>query len=222
MIKKICIFLLFFTFNLPANAGVCDEYKKDVDLDLSKSTWKTNIKPSDTDLWPKGGFVEIQPFNTVEPKIGYAFNGKYYCVFLDSVKVVVGFKDFEITIDKKYKKDSCEYNAVLEHENHHIDDSVKALDKVYSELKPVLKDVVNSVEPIYVEDADEVPYVFEKIEDKIMHDKKIKKLVDEFQEQQSNDADALDEKPDEKLQKCTKDKIDAAFEKYYKKKGVKK
>ena len=98
-----------------AFAGVCDKFKKSPEINLEKSDWDIIIKPSDEDLWPIGGFVNVRPFSSLTPNIGYVFNGKYYCVFLNNIDATVGFRDFEITIDKKYDKDSCEYNAVLDH-----------------------------------------------------------------------------------------------------------
>ena len=216
--KKFIILLGCLLFAKSGVAGECDEYKKSPEITLKKAEQNIVIKKSDKDLWPVGGFVNIQPFNSVSPKIGYVFNGKFYCVYLDSVDATVGFRDFEITVDKKYKKDSCEYNAVLEHENHHITDAKNAFEKVFPKVEKILTDVANSLEPIYVESAEGVPYAMEKISDNIVKNKKLKNLVQEFQKQQESDAKKLDEKPDEKLQKCEQDKLDAAFEKYYKEK----
>ena len=132
--------------------------------------------------------------------------------------VEAGFNDFEIFIDKKYEKDTCEYNAVLEHENHHISDAVAALDDLFDNLKPVLQDVINNIEPIYVENVDDVPQAFDKISDKIVNNKKLRDLDKNFKEQNSRDASVLDNGPDENLKKCTEDKVNAAFEKYFKNK----
>ena len=221
MDKRIFIILSCLCFIDSAIADVCDEYKKDQEITLKKADWDVVIKPSDKDLWPRGGFITVQPFSSFSPKIGYVFNGKYYCVFLDSMDAEVGFHDFKITIDKKYAQDSCEYNAVLEHEKHHMTDSENAFNNIFPKIKDALQNAVNSVKPIYVENADDVPYAFEKIQNQIMGYKQLKDLVEEFKQQQEQDANHLDGAPDEHLQKCEQDKIDAAFEKYFKKKAQK-
>ena len=100
-------------------------------------------------------------------------------------------------------------------------DSEAALDKVFPKIEDALREAVENIEPIYTEDVDQVPYEIEKIQNQIMEYKKLKDLVAEFKEQQKKDASHLDGTPDEHLQKCQQDKIDAAFEKYYKEKGIK-
>lgn len=222
MVKKIIVFLSCLCFFDSVIAGPCDEYKKSPEIKLEKAEYDINIKPSDRDLWPLGGYVTIRPFSYIGPNIGYVFNGKYYCVFLNYVEAKVGFRDFEITIDKKYEEGSCEYDAVLDHENQHIADSVDALDNVFSRVKDALYEAADAVEPIYLEEADDVPYAVEKIQKQVTEYKKLKDLVDEFKEQQNKDAAHLDGTPDEHLQKCQQDKMKSAFEKYYKKKGIKK
>lgn len=222
MVKKFLFVFINLFFIGSGLAGPCDEYKKNINIDLQKKIGSVNINSSTDDLWPRAGYVVVKPYSLIEPKIGYVFNGKFYCVYLDSVDVTVGFQDFDMFIDKKYNKNSCEYNAVLKHENHHIDDSKKALDNIFDELNSTFKNVVNNIEPIYVENADDVPYAFEKIEEKITKDADILKLVEKFKKQTTDDAAELDNTPDEMLEKCTVDKVNAAFEKYYKKKGIKK
>lgn len=218
MVKKIIICFISGLFVVPALAHDCDKYKKDIEIKLNKAEWGFDISASDHDLWPVGGYVKIQPFSMFAPKIGYVFNGKYYCVYLDSIETTVGFQDFHIVIDKKYKPESCEYNAVLEHEKHHISDSEAAFDKIYPKLEAALQDAVKDVEPVYVSDADNVPYAIEDMQNKIKNNKKLKELVDEFNELSSHDAAVLDGTPDENLIKCEEEKIKSAFEKFYKKK----
>ena len=222
MVKKFLPFLIFICFNVSSFAGPCDEYKKNIDVNLSRAEYGVKIMASDRDLWPVGGFTNVAPFYQLKPEIGYVFNGKYYCVFLNYVDAIVGFHDFEIVIDKKYEQGSCEYNAVLEHEKHHMSDAEHAFDLVFDDVADALKNAANEIEPIYVENVDDVPYKVEEIQNKIIQNKKIKSLVDKFQEQIARDAEHLDGTPDENLKKCEQDKLDAAFEKYYKQKGEKK
>ena len=224
MIKKffISLFIIIVTnMTTPlsaANNDLCADYKKTPKVVLQKAEPKTIIKKSDGDIWPEAGFVNVKPFGTFSPQINSAYNSKYFCVYLESVDATVGFEDFEITIDEKYEKGSCEYNAVLEHENQHIKDSKKALDKVFPEIEDALKNVADSIMPIYVEDVDALPYAVDQIMEQINNDKRLKELVDEFKEQESRDAHALDDTPDTQLMKCVQDKVNSAFEKYYKKK----
>ena len=222
MNKKIFIFFVSLFFINPGFSGNCDLYKKQPKINMERVDWDVKISASDGDIWPRAGYVKVMPFSNYKSNIAYVYNGKYYCVFLDSVDVKIGFKDFEIIIDKKYEKDSCEYNAVLEHENHHISDSEKAFEIAYKDLESAITDVANSIEPIYVQNADDVPQAFENLNNQMLNSKKLQDLVERFYQQTQHDAGMLDNHPDEKLMKCETDKIKAAFDKYFKEKGDKK
>ncbi len=225
MVKKFFVVLCSVVLCAPAVSGPCDKYKKNPDVNIKKADWKINVHRTDQDMGQKAGYVSIQPFNSFAPQIGYVFNGEYYCVYLDSVKSTVGFRDFEIYVDEKFPVDSCEYNAVLAHENHHIDDAVAALDNVFPKIKGALQDAANDVQPVYVTDADSVPRIFEEMSNQVQNNKKLMDLVNEFKTQNDRDATALDSEPDENLKKCMQekikagiDKVQAAFDKYFKSK----
>ena len=218
MVKKFFQFLFGFVFISSGFAGPCDKYKIAPDINLKKAEYNVNVKSSEGDLWPEAGYTSIGAFNRIEPNVMYVFNGKYYCVFIKSVDAVVGFKDFDIVIDKKYEKGSCEYNAVLEHEKHHIRDSEKVFEEVFPEIGVALYDIVDSVRPIYTENPYEIPYAIEKLQEQIVRNEKLKELVEKFKKQQESDANELDSVPDPNLHKCFENTMKDAFEKYNKEK----
>ena len=218
MVKKLfCVLLCCgFVFHADANENSCAKYKKIPEINVERADWKTTVSQSDDDLWPRAGYVKIEPFSSFLPGVSYAFNGKYYCVILESVSVEIGFNDFNIFVDKKYEKDSCEYNAVLNHENHHINDAVAAFDKIFPEIEIALRDIVNDIEPVYTQDVDEIPVIVENMQNKIVKNESLKKLVDDFKEQLQSDAHDLDDAPTDEFNKCTADRVKKAFEKYNK------
>lgn len=196
-----CLFCVESVF-----AGPCDEYKKNPPVNIEKSSWNITVQSSQEDLWPKGGFVKIHPFYTLSPTIQYTYNGDFYCVYLESVNAVVGFQDFDITINKKHKSGSCEYDAILKHENHHIQDSVNALNSLFPDIKSTLAELSNSIETIYVEDPDNVQIAIEGIESQLIESEQIKRLIENFKRQQEYDANVLDSEPDEGLKQCAIEK----------------
>lgn len=76
----------------------------------------------------------------------------------------------------------------------------------------------NDIMPIYVENVDNVPIAFETIQNKIVDDVRLKNLVEKFKKQQENDASILDGTEDEKIKKCIENKVNDAFERYFKSK----
>ncbi len=215
MAKKILIVLFSLFCVNTAFAGLCDEYKNRAEIKIQKSKWNVTVQPSDKDLSHEAGYVNVQPYNSVVPGVSYSFNGKFFCVYLTSIEATVGFKDFEIIIDKKYEKDSCEYNAVLAHEKHHIKDAEDALENVFPDIEGALQEAVDSVEPIYTEDVYEVPYAIEKINNQVIKYHKLQELVERFKKQHTESAKTLDDSPDENMKKCLEDKLKDAFDKYY-------
>lgn len=216
MVKKLVLVLFGLFCVNTAFAGLCDEYKNRAEIKIEKAKWNVTVQSSDKELSPEAGYVNVKPYNLFVPHVNYSFNGRFFCVYLTSVEATVGFKDFNIIIDRKYEKDSCEYNAVLAHEKHHIKDAEDALEDVFPDIEGALQEAVDSVDPIYTENVYEVPYAIEKINNQVMKYHKLQELVERFKKQHTDSAKALDSAPDKNLQKCLEDKIKDAFDKYYK------
>ena len=220
MIKKLLLFCCGLFVCMPAFADDCRGYKKTPEIKITQPSHNVNISSSDRDLWPKGGYVTVLPFGVFTPNIGYVYNGKYYCVYLDSVDANVGFKDFEIIIDKKYEPGSCKYEAILEHEKHHVSDSERALNDIMPELKTALRDIANSVQPVLVADSQALVNTFDNMQNQIMKNEKLAGLLEKFKARQAADAKVLDDAPDENLKNCKTNKIRTRLKEYFKKKIV--
>ncbi len=46
--------------------------------------------------------------------------GEGYCVYLSSVEIDFGWEDMNVYIPAEFPEGSCEYRAVLDHENQHV------------------------------------------------------------------------------------------------------
>lgn len=46
--------------------------------------------------------------------------GGYFCAYPISYDLKIGYEDFLVFIDRRYKPGTCEHKAVLEHENSHV------------------------------------------------------------------------------------------------------
>ncbi len=76
-----------------------------------------------------------------------------WCVALKSVDALVGYYDFTIQIDMRNQVGTCEYNAVLAHEELHVKAYLSVIDDKKVELKNAIYSAANSVMPIYVRNA---------------------------------------------------------------------
>lgn len=78
-----------------------------------------------------------------------------FCVTLSEIDMTFGYDDFIVKIDKSYAPNSCAYNAVMSHEQQHIDTYLSVIDDFQGELKQALAVAADSVMPIFIEKKSE-------------------------------------------------------------------
>lgn len=75
-------------------------------------------------------------------------NGRY-CVMLDKITVSLGYTEMKVYVDQKYSRGTCEYDAVLRHENLHVRINHAAMDYHAPRIAQQLKQYANSLGPLY-------------------------------------------------------------------------
>ncbi len=164
-----------------AVANDCMQYKKNPGVYINNPDWKkVVVQPREPlDLWHGNvvaTFVDNYDFVAdVNPVDGG------FCVGLKSVDAVVGYTDFMVKIDIRHIPNSCEYNAVLKHEDKHIKAYLSVVDDFMAELQNSMFVAADSIMPVFVKDKDDVDAVinvfneeFQKHPDMIVVKQKIK------------------------------------------------
>lgn len=82
-----------------------------------------------------------------------------FCVGLKSVNAVVGYNDFVVNIDIRNVPETCEYNAVLAHEDKHIKTYLSVIDNFKGELQKSVYSAAQSVMPQFVKSRDMIDSV---------------------------------------------------------------
>ena len=82
-----------------------------------------------------------------------------FCVGLKSVNAIVGYNDFVVNIDIRNVPETCEYNAVLAHEDKHIKTYLSVIDDFKGELQKSVYSAAQSVMPQFVKSRDMVDSV---------------------------------------------------------------
>lgn len=77
------------------------------------------------------------------------------CVSLYKMKVKIGFPSVDIYIDKKYKKGTCNYKVIKEHENYHARVQQEGLKFFTPKIKEAYKIAANKVQPVEISSPDE-------------------------------------------------------------------
>ena len=95
------------------------------------------------------------------------------CAVLSSINFTIGYKNIEVLIDDKYKEDSCEYNAISEHEQGHVGIYKREL-KFYGNLiLKELKRIAGDVGPMYFSEAVSEKKLGNKIQKMVFGNKNI-------------------------------------------------
>lgn len=85
------------------------------------------------------------------------------CTALKSVRAEIGY-DFDIRIDGRFNEGSCEYNAVLRHEQDHINIYMATLRDFAAEFEKALKSAAKSARAEDIKSDPELVMVLRKIE----------------------------------------------------------
>jgi hypothetical protein len=193
--------IIFFPFI--AKASDCDQYKVSptISLEIPKSNVKVTQPEKHMDLL-HGDVVSTL---SEEYEIGYEIHktDDGECVIIKSVKTIIGYTDFIVQIDKRNKPNSCEFNAVKEHEYEHINAHLSVIDDEKDEIRESVFGAANSVMPVFIENQNDVDGAMNDLEKSLQGQPQMglmrKKLYAE-QEIRNKKVDLNDK--GERIQRC--------------------
>ena len=142
-----------------AGANDCMQYKKNPGVFINTPDWKKIVvQPKEPmNLWHGNvvaTFVDNYDFVAdVNPVDGG------FCVGLKSVDSVVGYNNFDVQIDIRHIPNSCEYNAVLRHEDKHIKAYLSVVDDFKADFQRAMFVAADSIMPVFVKSKGDVDAV---------------------------------------------------------------
>ena len=77
-----------------------------------------------------------------------------YCVYLEEVKVDFGFEKFEVYIGREYRRGSCEYRTILDHENEHVAINKRAVKEYGPRLRRSIEQQLSFMPPLFAPTVD--------------------------------------------------------------------
>ncbi len=89
------------------------------------------------------------------------------CVSLKSVNATIGYNDFLVKVDRRHTKNSCSYNAIINHENLHIDAYLSVIDEYKSDLYNTLYAAADVVMPVFVKNISDAENTIEKLNNEL-------------------------------------------------------
>lgn len=148
---------------MPSFAHNCVSYKTTPIIDLDKPEYETSVFLSHETLDMLHGHVEANLIHNYDLILEMLPTDGGYCVVLKKIEALFGFDKFDVEIDKEHELNSCAYNAVLNHEEKHIDVYLNIIEEFKSEIHDSLFTAADSVMPIFIENESDINFAFEEL-----------------------------------------------------------
>lgn len=206
MFKKVCFLyfiFLVFGFNNIANADECAIYKIKPKITIHTPDWsKTIVQPKQPmDLLHGNVIATLISNYEISTSITPVKNG--FCVWLKSVDATIGYSDFLVQIDIRHNPKTCSYNAILEHENKHIDAYLSVIDDNKLNLYNSLYSATNSVIPVFIENKSDIDITVEKFNNELQSHPDIVLIMQKIHADEEIKNKIVDQKEDySTLKKC--------------------
>ena len=173
MLKKIWLFIL-----LPISviADDCVQYKKTPFVNIKNPEWTKTVVLSDDPMdeyngkyfsFKLHGITETSFMEKYEIDFNVIPENDGYCVVVNGVDAIVGYENFLVKIDKSHKENSCSYNAVLKHEEKHINAYLSILKDMEPDIKNSIFNAMNSVMPIFAPDIESIDSLLDDLYKKL-------------------------------------------------------
>lgn len=158
---KILTIILSFLYISPSFCGECLSYKKNPSILVDVPNWEKKIVQPSIPMNNLHGNVEANLVNNYELVIDVNPVQDGYCVSLKGIDAIVGYDNFIVNIDIGYERNSCAYNAILHHEDKHIDVYLGIIKEFKSDIHQSLYTAADSVMPIFIESKTDVDTAIE-------------------------------------------------------------
>ena len=168
---KICrhlpVFFGIFLCVISANANQCLSYKIKPKIIINTPNYNKRVESSITPMNLLHGDVvaTLTTYYDIVTDIVPVSNG--YCIAVKEIDAVIGYTDFRVQIDGRHEKNSCSYNAILAHENRHIDAYLKVIDEYKNELHNSLYAAANSMLPVFVKNENDINNTIEELNNEL-------------------------------------------------------
>ena len=183
----------FLCFSFPVYASnVCDDFYKEpvvkTKVNYGNVTFKSVPKSEILNYEKLKNPMATLGFTLANFSIEYDFDLEKYqvdggvCLVLSKLNFVIGYKNIDVLIDDKYKQNSCEYNAVKEHEQGHINIYKNEL-KYYGKLiTNELKDIAFYIKPMFFQTSVSGKKMENEIQNAVFENQNIKLLKNKLKQ----------------------------------------
>lgn len=167
MVVKYLFFVFCILVSLPGWAVDCLQFKKIPGVFLNTPDWtKSVVQPRTPMNLLHGNVVATLVDNyQINADVNPVDGG--FCVGLKSVSAAVGYNDFVVNIDIRHVPGSCEYDAVLAHEDKHIKAYLSVMDDFRADVQKSVYSAAQSIMPRFVKSRDDIGAVVEMMNNEL-------------------------------------------------------
>lgn len=198
------LFLAFMVFVAgPVWAGDCLRFKKIPAVFINTPDWSKTVVQSDKlpDVWHGNVIATMVDNYQITADINKVDGG--VCIGIKSIDAIVGYNQFTVFIDIKHQPNSCEYNAILAHEDKHIKTYLEVMNDFKAEMQRALFLAADSVMPIFVPSKNDADQAIDNINADFQANPNlilVKQKINAAQEIRNKTVDQMED--NKELKKC--------------------
>lgn len=155
----------FFTLSLFAND--CLLYKTTPTIEINTPTAQIDVVQPLRQMSDLHGSVVATMIENFEITGDTIATEDGFCVGIKSVDATIGYANFQISIDSRYALNSCEYGAILAHENKHVKTYLDTMRDNKDMIYNAVGSASNSLIPIFVKMENEIDAAFDKLNNEL-------------------------------------------------------
>lgn len=163
--KLICLYFIIFPGFLWADG--CLKYKQIPSTKILKTSYETHLVQPEEYMDKYHGNVVATLTEDYDVIVDVISVNNGYCVVLKGIDAKIGYSDFLVKIDKSNKYNSCEYNAILNHEYKHLGAYLSVIDDLEYDIKDSVFNAANSIMPEFVTSREDIDGIIEKMNYKL-------------------------------------------------------
>lgn len=169
--KKI-LFIFVYIFSFISNAYSMDDcltYKLTPKISMHTPTWQKSVVQPLKKMDVLHGEVIATMVNNYEITTDITSIEDGFCVALKKIDATIGYSDFLVQIDISYKKNTCPYDAILQHEDEHIRAYLSVIDDNKQMMKQSIFLAADSITPIFVKNKQDIENAIDELNNKVQN-----------------------------------------------------
>jgi len=166
------LFIFVYIFSFISNAYSMDDcltYKLTPKIYMHIPTWQKSVVQPLKKMDILHGEVIATMVNNYEITTDITSIEDGFCVALKKIDATIGYSDFLVQIDISYKKNTCPYDAILQHEDEHIRAYLSVIDDNKQMMKQSIFLAADSITPIFVKNKQDIENAIDELNNKVQN-----------------------------------------------------